>query len=697
MKQIANPEQLLQQALSLHRADRPEKAVPLYRRLLAEFPGNARLLFLLGSAETQRGNPAAGVRLLEEVLAAQPFNVDALNNLGLALQRLARVDEALQAFDRAIALQASQPGLHINKGLALRDLGRYHDALASFDRALEIDPGNAEQHNNRGNVLLDLGRGQEALASFDRSIAIAPAYAEAHVNRGTALQQLGHMTAALESVDRGIGLNAELAEAHNLRGDLLLFMRREAEARASFQKAHSLAPQLEFVVPRLLFSRLRTCDWTGIASELAKLATAIGRGEQRCVPFDGLALTGSPGLQRTIAEAYTARKFASHSSLGPIPARPAGARIRLGYYSSEFRDHATMQLMAELFELHDRSRFEVLAFDFGPAADDPMQRRVAGAVDRVVDVRAMSDRDIAGLSRELEIDIAVDLKGYTEHARPGIFAERAAPIQVSYLGYPGTMGAGFIDYLIADAVLVPASSRKHYTERIATLPDSYQVNDRRRVIAQTAMRREELGLPPDAFVFCCFNNNYKITPPVFDTWMRVLTRVKDSVLWLIEDNAAAAANLRKEASKRGVQAERLCFARRIPLPEHLARHRAADLFLDTLPYNAHTTASDALWAGLPVLTCAGEAFASRVAASLLNAVGLPELVTTSPAQYEALAVELASDSRPLSLLRQRLAARASMPLFDTPRFARHLEVAYVAMHDRHHAGLAPDDIAVTPP
>lgn len=695
MAQPSDPTVLLQRALSFHQSGKLDKAIAIYRQLAARFPGNARLLFLLGSAESQNGNGGEAVRLLEQCLLVDPLDADAYNNLGLALETQKRYDEALQSYDRAIALHPGRPEAHINKGLALRKLGKLQAALECFERALERDPGNAEQHNNRGNVLLDLRRREDALASFDRAVALAPGYAEAFANRGSALQSLGRFPQALASFDRAIALDPMLAEAHNLRGDLLLAARREVEARESFQRAYSLKPGLDFVYPRLLYSKLRTCDWTNIEAQLSKLEARILRGEQLCTPFDSLGLTGSLAVQGRAAQAYAATRFPASAALGPIPPRKRAGKIRLGYYSSEFRDHATTRLMAELFELHDRSRFELVAIDFGPVADDGMRRRVAACFDRLVDVRGISDREVARLSRDLEIDIAVDLKGFTEDARPGIFAERAAPVQVSYLGFPGTMGAGYIDYIVADEIVIPAASRAMYAEKVIALPDSYQVNDRTRAIADRTFTREELGLPASGFVFCCFNNNYKITPPTFDVWMRILRQVEGSVLWLIEDSPTAAGNLRKEAERRGVRAERLVFARRMALPDHLARHRNADLFLDTLPYNAHTTASDALWAGLPVLTRAGEAFASRVAASLLSAVGLPELITKTPAEFEALAIGLASDRARLDQVRATLSAnRLTAPLFDTPRFARHIEAAYAEAHERHLAGLPPAHIAV---
>jgi predicted O-linked N-acetylglucosamine transferase (SPINDLY family) len=361
----------------------------------------------------------------------------------------------------------------------------------------------------------------------------------------------------------------------------------------------------------------------------------------------------------------------------------------VGYFSADFSNHATLHLLAGLFEHHDRVKFEVTAFSFGPESQDPMRRRLEAACE-FIDVRERPDREVALLARERQIDIAVDLKGFTQDCRPGIFALRAAPVQVSYLGYPGTLGAPYMDYLIADRVLIPPESAQFYSEKIVYLPDSYQVNDAARVIAERVFSRAELGLPAAGFVYCCFNNNYKITPATFDGWMRILRQVPGSVLWLLEDNAGAAGNLRAAAEARGVSAARLVFAPRLPVADHLARQRAGDLFLDTLPCNAHTTASDALWAGLPLLTCLGESFAGRVAGSLLAAVGLSELITGSQAEYEALAVGLARDPGRLAGIRTRLAAqRLTAPLFNTELTTRRLEAAYEALVERHRAGLVP--------
>ena len=400
-------------------------------------------------------------------------------------------------------------------------------------------------------------------------------------------------------------------------------------------------------------------------------------------------------LHRQASAIFAHYQYPANGALGPIAKYPKEQKIRVGYYSADFHNHATGYLMAELIELHDHHRFECIGISFGPKHHDQMQLRLEQSFDQFIDASAMSDIQIAQLSRELKIDIAVDLKGFTQHCRTGIFAYRAAPIQVNYLGYPGTMAAEYMDYLIADKVLIPEQSQGAYSEKIVYLPHSYQVNDRQRVISDKVFTRAELGLPEQGFVFCCFNNNFKILPAMFESWMRILKAVEGSVLWLYQDNEGAVDNLKKEAKARGVDPDRIIFAKRLPLEEHLARHRQADLFIDAFPYNAHTTASDALWAGLPVLTLMGQSFAGRVAASLLTAIGLPELITTTPAAYEALAIELAKSPEKLTALKQKLSNnRLTTPLFNTPQFTQDLERAYVQMYERYQADLVLKDIVI---
>ncbi|HUL64372.1 MAG TPA: hypothetical protein VLW55_07130, partial [Burkholderiaceae bacterium] len=458
-------------------------------------------------------------------------------------------------------------------------------------------------------------------------------------------------------------------------------------------------PGFEYLQGVLLHARMRICDWRDHAAGLASLAARIEKGERASSGFSALSLFPSPQLQRRSAEIVVADRYPPDPSLGPIP-RPTAARrkLRVGYFSADFYAHATSYLIAGLLEAHDRSRIEVLGFSFGPDHQDEMRLRISSACDRFVDVREASDTEVARMSRDSGVDIAVDLKGLTQDSRPGIFALRAAPLQVSYLGFPGTMGADYIDYLIADRIVVPEHNQRYYSEKLVYLPDCYQVNDARRAVSERHFTRAELGLPESGFVFCCFNSNYKITPEMLDSWVRILQQVEGSVLWLLQDNSTAARNLRREARLRGLDERRLVFAQKLPIAEHLARQKVANLFLDTSPYNAHTTASDALWAGLPLLTLEGPAFHGRVASSLLACIGLPELVTSTMPAYEATAIALARNPEALATLRSRLwRNRLQSPLFNTSLFARHIEDAYARMYERHCQGLAPDTLHIDRP
>jgi predicted O-linked N-acetylglucosamine transferase (SPINDLY family) len=680
---------------TLRELGRRAEALECFEGAIGIEPGSAPAHVNRGIVLNELGRGGEALASLDRAVALAPQSLEAHYNRGLALQGMGRHADALASYERAIALQPGLAGAHNNRGVVLRELGRLAEALASHERALALDARSAEAHNNRGVVLRELRRHAEALQCYEAALALRPAWAQAWFNRGSALADAGRHAEALHCQERAIAIDPGFVEAHVRRGVALRDLGRHGEALASLDRAAALDPGFEWLQGLWLHSRMRVCEWSGLAEHVDHLVAAILRGERVAHPFPVLALTGSEAVHRRAAQTWVEAKLRPRGTLPPIPARAGGGRIRIGYFSADFFEHATSYLLAEVLEGHDRGAFEVTAFSFGPDTRDAMRSRIGAAVERFVDVRERSDEEIAQLARSLAIDVAVDLKGFTEDCRTGIFALRAAPVQASYLGYPGTMGADFIDYLVADETVVPREHGRHYAERIAWLPGSYQANDARRRISERAFTRAEAGLPAAGFVFCCFNNSYKILPATFDAWMRLLARVEGSVLWLLHDNDQAASNLRREAGRRGVAPGRLVFAPRIPLADHLARHRLADLFLDTLPYNAHTTASDALWAGLPVLTLAGESFAGRVAASLLHAVGLPELVARTAGEYEAMAFELASDPARLAQLRQRLQeGRSAAPLFDAPRFARHLESAFRLMHERHLAGLAPESFRV---
>ncbi|GAD23013.1 tetratricopeptide repeat protein [Acidovorax sp. MR-S7] len=695
----------------------------------AALPGDAQGCNAQGNQWMHAGRAADAVRAYDRAIALQPDYLDPHFNRGNALLGLQRNEEALASFEQAIVLSPRLALAHYNRGAVLEALGRAQDAADSYRTVLEIEPGHVQARFNLGCIHLALKQYAEALACMDEVIAYAPQVARAHSNRGVALLRIGRSREAIAACDQALALQPQCAETLNNRGTAYLQLKNHKQAYADLsesirlkpeqaqtrqlmatllkdykqygamqqqlEKAYQLAPDLPLLLGELLHAKMLVSDWHRMQEGVARLGQAIVERRPAAMPFHVLGMLDSPGLHLQAARNLAESDYAAQPVLGPLPARAPGGKIRVGYYSADFHAHATAYLMAELFERHDRERFEWFAFSFGPDSQDPMRHRLQAGFDHFLDVRERSGEEIARLSRDLGIDIAVDLKGFTQDMRFEIFSFRCAPVQVSWLGYPGTTGADYMDYVIADKVVLPPEGQAYFTEKAVYLPHSYQVNDGQRRISGRVFTREEVGLPANGFVFCCFNNNYKILPPTFDGWMRILHAVEGSVLWLLEDNPAAAANLRREAQARGIAPERLVFAPRMELDEHLARHRLAGLFLDTLPYNAHTTASDALWAGLPVLTCRGQSFASRVAASLLHAVGLPELVTGTQADFEARAIALARDAAQLQGLRDKLHAHLpGAPLFDAALQARHIEAAYAAMHERALQGLPPEVIEV---
>lgn len=572
--------------------------------------------------------------------------------------------------------------------------GRVAEAEALLEELLRKYPDHTVALNELGILALKRGQVERAGTLFEASLKNDSKQPLILFNLGIVSRLLNRTKEALSCFDQAIVLNPDFVDAYHHRGNILQSLNFLAEALLSYEKAFSLEPNCDFLRGALLNTKMKICDWTDFYDSKRAIEDLVLKSIPVVTPFDLLAVSDSLIVHRATAK-IAARRYPENGSLGPIPDYTVKDKICIGYYSADFHNHATSYLMAELFELHDRNRFKIIAFSFGPVSNDEMQQRVSASFDKFFDVSHMSDLEVAKFSRTLKVDIAVDLKGYTMGCRTGIFSYRAAPIQVNYLGYPGTMGLDYIDYIIADRTLIPTESQPHYSEKIVYLPNSYQVNDTKRKISERQFSREELGLPPHGFVFCCFNNNHKITPDVFDCWMRILHQVSGSVLWILEDNPMAADNLRKEAESRDLRADRIVFAKRMPLPDHLARHRLADLFLDTLPYNAHTTASDALWAGLPVLTCMGETFASRVAASLLNAIHLPELITTSLNEFESLAVALALDKEKMPIIKQKLEVnRLTTPLFDAKFFTTHIELSYKIMCESIHEGLDPNHIFI---
>jgi protein O-GlcNAc transferase len=643
--------------------------------------------FQQGLALHQKGRLDEAEALYRSVLARQPGHFGALHLTGMIKIQRHALEEGVQWIGRALAINPDDAAAHSNLGHALHGLRRFEEALASCDRALQIQPDNPEALNNRGNALFALGQLDAALACYDRALRLRPAFAHAHDNRGNVMRALGRLDDALQCHRRALQIWPDYAVALDNCGRVLREPKRHEEAAPLFARLLAVAPNHPYA-PGLLFdTRLNCCEWTGYDAATAALSAGIERGERLDVPHAFASYATSPQAQLRCAQTYAASECAVVAP--PLRGRPKGdgERIHVAYLSADFRNHPVPQLMAGLFEAHDRSRFETTGVSFGPNDRSAMRQRLEGAFERFIDVRDRSDRDVAGLLRAAGVDIAVDLMGFTAHHRVRVLAQRVAPIQVNYLGFTSTMGVPFIDYIVADRHVIPPRHEAAYAEKIVRLPDTYLATDNKLRIADETPSRAALGLPESGFVFCSFNNSFKIRPHVFDVWMRLLRDVDGSVLWLLDDNATATKTLRRQAEQRGVPAHRLVFAPRAPVELHLARHRQADLFLDTFPYNAHTTAVDALWAGLPLVTFAGETLVSRVATSVLTAAGLPDLATETIADYEALARTLAKTPARLAEVRLRLAkARREAALFDTPRFCRHLEQAYATMCERHWRG-----------
>lgn len=701
-----------------------------YDRALALHPDYAEAWYGRGNALQALQRHADAVSSYDKVLMLAPDRLEVLTNRGNALHDLKQFDAALADYDRALALMPGLAMLHNNRGNTLRELQRHAEALASIARALALDPDYLDARVNRGNVLQDLRRHTEALAEFDRAMTLNPHLAAVQRLRADALYDLNrHADAvaayqralqidpndpetlcnyaivlcdlarheeALECLDRALGVTPDDVKAINNRIQCLRALRRHEEAAQAIARLLVLAPDWDYATGDLFHSRAHCCDWTDYAPRRDELLRAAAEGRTADAPLAFLAVTSSAAAQRVCAQIWIADKY---PALAPLwTGTPyKHDKIRVAYISADFREHPVSYLMAGVFERHDRRRFEVTGISLQNDDGSPASRRVRAALGNVVDVFAKTDAEIAELLRELEIDVVVDLMGHTFGGRTEIFACRPAPVQVNYLGFPGTMGAPYMDYLIADRIVVPAAQQAQYTESIVRMPDCFQANDDQRRIAAHQPTRTAAGLPESGFVLCCFNNSYKITPSVFGRWLALLQSLPGSVLWLLADHPAVTRNLQGEARRQGVDPQRLVFAKRLPYADHLARMQLADLFLDTLPFNAGTTASDALWAGVPVLTCCGEAFASRMAASLLTTIGLPELIAGNTDDYSALALKLATTPSLLKELRTRLSRnRTDSALFDTARFCRNLESAYLTMWARSCRGEQPAGFDVNP-
>ena len=619
----------------------------------------------------------------------------AWSNLGVVLKELERYAEAVGHYEKALNLNPNIAEVWSNRAVVLRKLGRYEEAFTSLSRAVEISPNYSEAWFNAGLTWQELKQYEQALGAYHKVLENRPNYSEAWLYVGLCLYELKQYEQALQAYRNALEGKPQYPEAWFNLGIVYTELKNYDQAFSSYSKAKEGNNRIDYLQGNWYAVKMSLCDWKDELDATNALIQDLQQALSSVPPFTALAAIPDEALHLQAARTWASDKYIVQEPLGILSKSLHHPKIRVGYFSADFRSHPVAALIAGVLERHNHERFETIAFSYAPNTQDEVRKRLELAFDQFIDVTDRSDREIAKLARELEIDIAVDLTGYTRFSRVGIFAHRAAPIQVNFLGYPGTLGAPYMDYIIADHTLIPAEATQYYSEKIVYMPHCYQPNDRLRPIAPEEFTRSQFGLPEQGVVYCCFNNNFKITPQIYDVWMRILSAVPGSVLWLFEDNPTAAINLKQEAQQREVDPKRIFFAQKMPLAQHLARYRLVDLFLDTLPYNAHTTASDALWVGTPVLTCLGQSFAGRVAASLLKAAQLPELITENLEQYEALAIELGSHPEQLKTLKDKLmTGRLTCPLFDTALFTKHLEQAYQQMYERYLADLVPANMEV---
>lgn len=715
-------QELFNKAINWHQNGSINQALDLYKQLLVYDPNNSHILFLLGTGLYQIGAHSQGIQHLKQSLSVQP-NPLAYNNLGVIHLALHQNKEAVESFEMAVQLDPNYAEGYWHLGAALRatkdykksidsckkatllspssekaffnlantlhDIKMYRDAISAYNKSIELNPEFSDAYAGMALSLFELAQYEEALTSYNKAINKNPSDPYLFYNKGKTLAKLQRISEAIDAYGVAITMKNDYVEAYNNRGLAQQEANQLSEAYSDLSKAFAINPDFTCLLGSTLYLQMRLCDWNDLDAKIAALEQGLRQTKNIAQPFVTQALIDNPLLQKSCAETFIKKEFPEASPHQLVSPTRDSQRIKIAYFSSDFGNHPVSHLLSSLFERHDRSKFEIFAFALKDRTDDEWKARIEAGVEHYINVCGQSDLEVAALARSLGIDIAIDLNGHTKYAKTGIFAQRAAPIQASYIGFLGTMGAPYFDYLIADNTLVPEHMQEFYSEKIVYLP-SYQYNDKRVDTNDIILAREQYGLPKEGFVYCSFNNNYKITPTIFNAWMEILSSVNNSVLWLYVDNLKAQENLLTETERRGIAPCRLVFAEKIPLEAHLARLKLADLFLDTYPYNAGATASNALRTGLPMVTLKGNSFQARYGASLLSALDLPELITSSIDQYKTLAIELATNMDFLRTTKTKLTNNLlTQPLFNPDLFIRHLEAGFIAMHDRYVKDLPP--------
>ena len=681
--------------VSAHKLDYLE-ALTLINKAIEASPKFALAYSNKGNILKELGRYEEAIISLDKAIQLDTKFVEAYNNKGNVLQAIGKYEEAIFNYDKAISLDSNFAQAQNNKGNAFERLHRFAEALDCYTKALAANPNYAEAYSNRGLVFFKLKQYSEALSEFDKAIAVNPMLSEGWAQKGELLHELEYFSEAIAHFDRALEINPKFAEAWADKAAANGAMKNYEDSLSSYEHAFSLKSTLNYLLGDYVHTKMFICDWSGIEARLAELQNRIISGDRAGSPFKVISAFDSPKLNFLSAKSWVDDKF-------PASKEPAAfeknkhRKIKVGYFSADFINHPVAILTSELFELHDRNRFEVYGFSLArPNSEDQVQNRLRNAFDELIDIKGTSTQEVVRMARGMELDIAVDLGGHTLNAPTQIMACRVAPIQVNYLGYTGTMGADYIDYIIADKILIPADGREFYSEKVIYLPDSYMVDDSSRLPSSRIFTRRECGLPEEGFVFCCFNNSYKFNQKMLKSWVKILNATPKSIIWISENTEIFRKNLIAEFEKMGINGSRIIFAKRIdPMADHLARYKLADLFLDTNPYNAHTTAVDALKAGIPVLTLLGNVFAGRVAASLLSAIGLPDLIVDSLEEYEALAIDLANNPQKIQYFKNKLFENQNKePLFNTKLYVKNIEAAYIEIHRRYLEGAPLDHIYI---
>ena len=665
----------------------------IYENILSVDKKNFDALFFLAVILINFKNYKKAKDLLEQVVLIKPNFADAYNNIGICLEKLNDLDGAIKNYNLAINNRPNFAEAHNNIGVVFQKLRNFDQAILQYKKAITYKNLYLDAYINLANLFKETKQFEEAIKNYDLAINLNPKLAEVYNNKGNALKEIRKFEEAIKNYDLAINLNPNFAEAYFNTATALQDIKNFEKAVLYFEKALLLDKEIPFCKGYLLHAKMLCCNWSGLNELYKEIYNDVEKNRYSATPFGYQAICDDESNLQKCAQLYSSKRFPEIKNNLFSKKVSKNKKIKIGYLCGEFREQATSILMTEVWEKHNKEDFEIIAFDSGWDDKSLRRNRIINAFDKFIDISKVSDLDAAKIIYKEQIDILINLNGFFGTGRPVVFSYRPAGIQINYLGFPGTIGSKYIDYILCDQTVVPPESKKFYNEKIIYLPDSYQANDTKRNISDKKFLREELSLPKESFVFCCFNNNYKITPNMFDVWARLLKKIDNSVLWLIDGNSEATENLKKEAKIRNIDVSRLIFAKRMKLEDHLARHKNADLFLDTLPYNAHTTASDSLWAGLPVLTCLGKAFPGRVAASLLKSLDLPELITYSENEYISKAEELALNPEKLTLIKNKLDTnKFSQPLFNTELFCRNLESAFKIIFEKYSLGLETEDI-----